>query len=142
MQLLVVLAPAILTLATGAMLLAYLAGHRLAMGMPRALTLAIETGIQNAGTGLVITAVVLQNTDMSAAVLLYGILMQVPALGLIIWRNLPGHSGQAQLCGAALSRGMFSVFAEQCFTCAGGEKVLAVSRICTRVIRSGVFTEA
>ena len=94
MQLLAVLALPVLTLATGAMLLAYMAGHRLEMGTPRALTLAIETGIQNAGTGLVITAVVLQNTDMSAAVLLYGILMQVPALGLIIWRNLPGHSGQ------------------------------------------------
>ncbi|WP_271270587.1 bile acid:sodium symporter family protein [Aliamphritea hakodatensis] len=93
MQLLPVLAPAVLTLATGAMLLAFMAGRWSGVGTPRALTLAIETGIQNAGTGLVITAVILQNPDMSAAVLLYGILMQVPALGLIIWRNLPGHSG-------------------------------------------------
>ncbi|WP_315980031.1 hypothetical protein [Aliamphritea spongicola] len=37
----------------------------------------------------------MQNNEMSVAVLLYGIFMQVPALGLIIWRNLPGRSGHS-----------------------------------------------
>lgn len=90
LQLLPVLAPAVLTLAGLAMLLAYIVSRGSGLMQRESLTLAIETGIQNAGTSLIITAVILQNTEMSAAVLLYGILMQLPAFGLIIWRNLPG----------------------------------------------------
>ncbi len=93
LQLMPVLGPAVLTLAVTSMLTGFLISRRCGALKPQALTLAIETGIQNAGTALVITAVILQSSDMSAAVLLYGILMQLPAFGLIIWRNLPGRTG-------------------------------------------------
>ena len=92
--LLPVLAPAVLTLAGLAMLLAYMLSRGAGLMQRESLTLAIETGIQNAGSSLIITAVILHNTEMSAAVLLYGILMQLPALGLIIWRNLPGRGAR------------------------------------------------
>ncbi len=89
-QLLPVLAPAVLTLASMAILLAYMVSRWSGLLLRESLTLAVETGIQNAGASLIITAVILQSSEMSAAVLLYGILMQLPALGLILWRNLPG----------------------------------------------------
>ncbi|MBR9828683.1 MAG: bile acid:sodium symporter family protein [Oceanospirillales bacterium] len=52
-------------------------------------TLAIEVGIQNAGTALLVTAGLLQNTEMSASALIYGVVMQIPAVLILLWRN-PG----------------------------------------------------
>lgn len=84
------LGPAVLLLASSAMLLAYGIGrYLLAWSTAVALTLAIETGIQNAGTALMISGAILQNAEMSMSALLYGILMQLPVLLLIIYRNLP-----------------------------------------------------
>ncbi|MEH6579208.1 MAG: hypothetical protein V7731_19270 [Amphritea sp.] len=62
----------------------YLFGYRRKI----ALTLCIETGVQNAGTALMVTGVILHNPEMSMSALLYGILMQLPALLLILYRNL------------------------------------------------------
>ena len=47
-------------------------------------TLAIEVGIQNAGTGIFIAAVLLQNSEMALIPLTYGLVMNIPALILII----------------------------------------------------------
>lgn len=89
-ELLPVLSPAILLLASSAMLLAgLLARYLLRLDTPTVLTLSIETGIQNAGTALMVTGALLQQPQMSLAVLLYGILMQIPALFLLLWRNWP-----------------------------------------------------
>lgn len=89
-QLLPQLSPAILLLACSAMLVAWLITRRLMKyEAETALTMAIETAIQNAGTGLLITGAILQQPQMSMTVLLYGILMQLPAVALIIWRNSP-----------------------------------------------------
>lgn len=89
-ELLPQLAPAVMLLACSAMLVAWLIAQRV-MKYPTdsALTMAIETAIQNAGTGLLVTGAILQQPQMSMAVLMYGILMQLPAVGLIIWRNRP-----------------------------------------------------
>lgn len=87
-QLLPQLAPAILLLASSAMLCGYLVPRYLFnLDGKTGLTLAIETGIQNAGTALMVTGAILQDPEMSMSVLLYGILMQFPALLLIIYRN-------------------------------------------------------
>ncbi|RTE67634.1 bile acid:sodium symporter family protein [Amphritea opalescens] len=89
-QLLPVLSPAIILLASSAMILAgVLARYLLGLSTATALTLSIETGIQNAGTALMVTGALLQQPEMSLAVLLYGILMQIPALLLVVWRNWP-----------------------------------------------------
>ncbi|WP_421864677.1 bile acid:sodium symporter family protein [Motiliproteus sp.] len=86
------LAPLILLIATLAMLLGYRLAKLVDADAAAGRTLAIEVGIQNAGTALLVTGAVLQQPQMSAAVLLYGILMQIPALLLIIASNLPGLS--------------------------------------------------
>lgn len=87
-QLLPQLAPAVLLLAGSAMLCGYLVSRYLFnLDVKTGLTLAIETGIQNAGTALMVTGAIIQNQEMSMAVLLYGILMQIPALLLIVYRN-------------------------------------------------------
>ncbi len=89
-ELLPVLSPAIVLLASSAMLLAGLfARYLLRLDTATALTLSIETGVQNAGTALMVTGALLQQPEMSLAVLLYGILMQIPALLLVVWRNWP-----------------------------------------------------
>lgn len=81
--------PAVLTLSVGAMALGALTARIARLPWEQALTLGIETGIQNAGLALVITGTVLQDQAMSTVVLMYGILMQVPAILLVLYRNLP-----------------------------------------------------
>lgn len=91
-QLMPLLSPAILLLASSAMVIAVLiARYLLRLNTETALTLGIETGIQNAGTALMVTGAILQQPEMSLAVLLYGILMQVPAVMLVVWRNNPAR---------------------------------------------------
>ncbi|SEF75058.1 bile acid:sodium symporter family protein [Marinobacterium lutimaris] len=53
------------------------------------LTLAVEVGIQNAGTALMVTGAMLGSAEMSAVVLIYGVVMQLPAALLMLYRNLP-----------------------------------------------------
>lgn len=83
------------------MVLALLMGWQVArwLGLNRqvAMTLAIETGIQNAGTALLITAGVLHNAQMSAAALSYGVLMNVPVLLMLLWRVLPQRQMSGQV---------------------------------------------
>jgi len=83
------LAPAVLLLAISAMLLGYLIPRYIfSQSNKSSLTYSVETGIQNAGTALMVTGAILQNSEMSMSVLMYGILMQIPALLLIAYRNL------------------------------------------------------
>lgn len=88
-------APAVLLL----VVLAMASGYWLAVwgrlaGAAR-LTLSVEVGIQNAGTALMVTSGLLGSPEMSAVVLIYGVLMQLPAAGLMLrcarlpWRWRP-----------------------------------------------------
>lgn len=85
------LGPVVLMLATLAMALGAMLGRLAGLGGAQQLTLAVEVGIQNAGTALMVTGGLLHNAEMSAAVLIYGVLMQLPAFALILMRNLPGR---------------------------------------------------
>lgn len=84
-QALVNLAPAVLVLNIAALAAGWLWAY--AWRLPYALrtTLALEVGVQNGGTALVITLGILQNTQMSIAPVVYGILMLVPSLALGTW---------------------------------------------------------
>lgn len=89
-ELMPILSPVILIMASSAIVLsALIARYLLRQNTEISLTLGIETGIQNAGTGLLVTGALLQQPEMSLAVLLYGILMQLPIVLLIIWRSSP-----------------------------------------------------
>ncbi|PSU88244.1 Na(+)-dependent transporter [Photobacterium kishitanii] len=50
-------------------------------------TFSIEVGIQNAGTAIFVAVVQLQRPDLAVTPLLYGILMNIPALMLIYWHK-------------------------------------------------------
>ena len=88
-SLLIQVGPAALVLMASAMMVSFLVARKARLQQVQAMTIAIEVGIQNAGTALLVTAGVLQNPQMSAAALSYGILMNIPALVLILYRNLP-----------------------------------------------------
>lgn len=51
-------------------------------------TLAIEAGIQNAGTAMLISVTLLQRPELALVALFYGILMNIPALLLIFYSQL------------------------------------------------------
>lgn len=93
---LVQVAPAVLCLVTVAMLSGYLIAKFMGLASEQKLTYAIEIGIQNAAVALIITSAILQNDEMSASALIYGVLMNIPAFMLIIWRNWPVLSRKAR----------------------------------------------
>lgn len=86
-ELIGVVGPVALLLACCALLAGYLLARLARMSEQRQVTLAIEVGIQNAGTALMVTAGLLQNAEMSASALIYGVVMQLPALMILGWRN-------------------------------------------------------
>ncbi len=79
--------PVAMLLACIAMLVGYGASRLSGLGRECGITLSLETGIQNAGTALMVTSGLLHNPEMSAVVLIYGVLMQIPALLLVAWCN-------------------------------------------------------
>ncbi|MBY4677802.1 bile acid:sodium symporter family protein [Marinobacterium arenosum] len=83
------LGPAVLSLVLLAMLIGYGVAQRLRLAGEQATCIAIEVGIQNAGTALLVTGGILQNPTMSASALIYGVLMNLPALALILYCNRP-----------------------------------------------------
>ncbi|MEW8626096.1 MAG: bile acid:sodium symporter family protein [Candidatus Thiodiazotropha sp.] len=48
-------------------------------------TIAIETGIQNGGTAILVTGTILNNPNMTIAPVMYGILMLIPTFAYILW---------------------------------------------------------
>jgi len=62
-------------------------GTAKAMSLPRnqAVTIAIETGLQNAAMGLVIANTVLQRPELGLPSAIYGVLMYAPALAFVKW---------------------------------------------------------
>ncbi|MEN8216109.1 MAG: lecithin retinol acyltransferase family protein [Pseudomonadota bacterium] len=48
-------------------------------------TIAIETGIQNAGTAILVTGTILQNPTMTIVPVMYGILMLIPTFAYLLW---------------------------------------------------------
>jgi len=85
--LIAIVGPAALLLALLAMSSGYLLARLMRLQSEQQVTLSIEVGIQNAGTALLVTGGLLQSAEMSASALIYGVLMQVPALMLVLWRN-------------------------------------------------------
>lgn len=83
--------------------LALLGGHLLARGLGQsdrdARTIAIETGIQNGGTAMLVTGTILNSPAMTIAPAMYGILVLIPTTAWVIGINLyrlhrPTRTGQ------------------------------------------------
>jgi BASS family bile acid:Na+ symporter len=73
-----------LSLCLISMLLAYAMSGSCGFNRKVKKTLAIEVGFQNAGTGMFIAAVLLQNPNLALVPLMYGLVMNLPAFILII----------------------------------------------------------
>lgn len=86
-QTVAVVGPVALLLSCLALLAGYLLAVVAGLCNEQRVTLAIEVGIQNAGTALLVTGSLLHNAEMSASVLIYGVVMQLPAMCILLWRN-------------------------------------------------------
>jgi len=68
------------------------AGYIFAVSMKQnekdARTIAIETSIQNGGTAILVTGTLLQNSSMTIAPVMYGILMLIPVFTYLLWIKL------------------------------------------------------
>lgn len=82
------LGPAVLLLVSLAMFVGYGIARKMHLNTEQGITLAVEVGIQNAATALMVTGGILQNGEMAASALIYGVLMNIPAFILIGYRNL------------------------------------------------------
>lgn len=83
---------AAMTLCLSGMLLGYLVSQFWVDNDTMATTFAVEVGIQNAGTAIFVAAVLLQRPEIALTPLLYGVLMNVPAFALIVFRQRKRNS--------------------------------------------------
>lgn len=79
--------PAI-ALATVALASGYALARLARLSKRHARTVSIETGIQNAGTAILITGTILNNPAMTIAPVMYGILMLLPTCGYVVYLRL------------------------------------------------------
>ena len=80
-----------LSLCLVSMLSAYVISRMMGFDLSIQKTLAIEVGFQNAGTGMFIAAVLLKDPGLAIVPLIYGLVMNLPALVLVaVHRNNKG----------------------------------------------------
>lgn len=84
---------AVLALSCIALVLAYQVSLGVGVAVREARTLAMETGIQNAGTAMMVALTLLEQPSLAIIPLMYGLLMNIPAFGFIAWVNRKGQSG-------------------------------------------------
>ncbi|TGO03370.1 hypothetical protein PN36_07650 [Candidatus Thiomargarita nelsonii] len=76
--------PALL-LASLALVGGYILARSLKQSKQDSRTIGIETGIQNAGTAILVTGTILQNPTMTIVPVMYGILMLIPTFAYVLW---------------------------------------------------------
>jgi BASS family bile acid:Na+ symporter len=86
---------AVLCLSASAMLAGYGVAKLTLLSRPQAVTVGIETGIQNGGIALLVTKGILDNATMSVVPVMYGILMLLPAVAFGWWSLRCGSRADA-----------------------------------------------
>jgi BASS family bile acid:Na+ symporter len=76
---------AVLLLSTGSLLLAYMIAGRLKLTPQTQRTIAIEVGVQNAGTAMMVALAILHKSELAFIPLMYGLLMNIPAFAFVAW---------------------------------------------------------
>lgn len=76
---------AVLLLSTGSLLLAYMIAGRLKLTPQTQRTIAIEVGVQNAGTAMMVALAILHKPELAFIPLMYGLLMNIPAFAFVAW---------------------------------------------------------
>lgn len=75
----------VMLLAVMALLAGYLLARLCRLGQAQARTLSFETGVQNAGVAMLVAFAQLQQAEAGLIALLYGLLMNIPALWALWW---------------------------------------------------------
>lgn len=87
---------AVLLLSTCSLFLAYLIAGALKTLPADRKTIALEVGVQNAGTAIMVAVSIMQQPALAVVPLLYGILMNIPAFAFVLWmRSKEASSSQS-----------------------------------------------
>ena len=78
-------------LCTMALSLAYVISQKLGLNGQSVRTIAIEVGVQNAGTAMLVALTVLNQPELALIPLMYGLLMNIPAFSFVWWVNTSQH---------------------------------------------------
>ena len=76
---------AVLSLSCFALIAAYSIASSAGIPPADVRTVAMETGIQNAGTAMMVALTLLEQPELAMVPLMYGLLMNIPAFGFIAW---------------------------------------------------------
>lgn len=76
---------AVLFLSTSSLLIAYIIAGKYNLPEPRQRSIAIEVGVQNAGTAMMVALSILHKPELALIPLMYGLLMNLPAFAFIVW---------------------------------------------------------
>lgn len=93
-----VLGPVVLLLNLASMLGGYLLAQAFGLPMTQRHTIAIETGIQNVGLGLLIALNVLEQAEWIVTPSVYSIVMMLTSFATIAWLRLRRTPGQVSRC--------------------------------------------
>ena len=77
-----------------ALSLAYLISAKLNLSTSAVRTVAIEVGVQNAGTAMMVAFAVLKQPELALIPLMYGLLMNIPAFSFVWWVNSQNKAEQ------------------------------------------------
>lgn len=80
----------VLLLATGALLFAYKIARKCKFPADVQHSIAIEVGVQNAGTAMMVALSIMHKPELAVIPLTYGLLMNIPALAFILWVRKKG----------------------------------------------------
>ncbi len=78
---------AALLMCCSAMVVAYIISRIARLNSEQGITITVEVGIQNAGTAMMVAATLMNQPHLAMLPLAYGIIMNIPALGLIGYRR-------------------------------------------------------
>lgn len=78
-------AAAVLLLSCISMTIAFVIAGLLKVNEQSQRTIAIEVGVQNAGTAMMVALAILHKPELAAVPLMYGLLMNIPAFAFVAW---------------------------------------------------------
>lgn len=83
-------AVAVLLLSTASLSIAYVIAGWFRVSEKTRRTIAIEVGVQNAGTAMMVALAIMHKPELAFVPLMYGLLMNIPAFGFVAWVQRKG----------------------------------------------------
>jgi BASS family bile acid:Na+ symporter len=88
---------AVLLLSTISILVAYWIARAAKLPIENQRTIAIEVGVQNAGTAMMVALAILHQPQLAFVPLMYGLLMNIPAFSFVAWLQRNDKQAEAAL---------------------------------------------